>query len=80
MNIEQYSRQGDAFARRYEYDDETVYALDVGRGLADASVDVVDGTVVVVPRDPQADQLELEVDGSARAFLNNGVLTVEVDR
>lgn len=42
----------DVFARRYEYDNETVIAADLGIG-GDASVDVVDGTAIVVIETPE---------------------------
>ncbi|MFC6973495.1 hypothetical protein ACFQL1_20105 [Halomicroarcula sp. GCM10025709] len=61
--------------RRFEYDDSVVLAADVG-AVGDASVDVVDGTVIVVAGD---EQRELEVpDEDARAFINHGILTIEL--
>jgi hypothetical protein len=64
---------GSVFGRRYDYADGTVLAADFGPG--EATVDVVDGTVIVVVGD---DQYEFDVPGAARASVNNGVLTVEV--
>ena len=64
----------DADLRRYEYDDELVLAADLGLGR-DASVDVLDDAVIVVVDDEQYD---LELAGDARAFIRNGVLTIEV--
>jgi uncharacterized protein YlxW (UPF0749 family) len=64
----------DATVRRYEYDDGAVLAADLGTERA-ASVDVLGETVIVVVDDEQYD---LEVDGDADAFINNGVLTIEV--
>jgi hypothetical protein len=61
--------------RRYEYDDGVVLAADFGPS-GEAAVDVVDGTVIVVTHD---DQYELDVEGDAKAFISNGVLTIEVD-
>jgi hypothetical protein len=43
---------------------------------ADASVDVVDGTVIVVADGRQYEQ-EIPAD-DARAFMNHGVLTIEL--
>ncbi|WP_276271923.1 DUF7127 family protein [Haloarcula litorea] len=60
--------------RRFEYDDSVVLAADVGPET-DASVDVVDGTVIVVADDEQREQ---DVPEGARAFINNGVLTIEL--
>ena len=64
----------DVDLRRYEYDDELVLAADLGPGR-DASVDVLDDAVIVVVDDEQYD---LELAGDARAFIRNGVLTIEV--
>jgi hypothetical protein len=61
---------------RHEYDDEVVFAADFGPEH-DASVDVLDDTVIVVVGD---EQYELEIEEGARAFIKNGVLTIEVDR
>ena len=63
----------DGIVRRYEYDDETVLVVDFG--FVEGTVDVVDGTVIVVTDD---DQYELEVDDTVSATMNNGVLTIEV--
>jgi hypothetical protein len=71
-----FARSDEAFARRYEYDDSVVLVADLGIG--DAAVDVVDDTAIVVTDD---DQYEVELpDGAARASMNNGVLTIEVEQ
>jgi hypothetical protein len=62
--------------RRFEYDDGAVLAADVGPG-DDTSVDVVDGTMILVSGGQQYEH-ELPEAGDARAFINNGVLTVEL--
>jgi len=62
--------------RRFEYDDGVVLAADVG-AAEDASVDVVDGTVIVVAGTEQYEQ-HLPGADDARAFINNGVLTIEL--
>jgi len=64
----------DVGLRRYEYDEETVLAADFGPGR-DASVDVLDDAVIVVV---DGEQYDLELSGDARAFIRNGVLTIEV--
>ena len=62
-------------ARRYEYEDRMVIAADFGAG-ADPSVDVVDGTIIVVAGD---DQREYDVpEGAVETFTRNGVVTIEV--
>jgi len=62
--------------RRFEYDDSVVLAADVGVA-DDTSVDVVDDTVILVTGDDQYEQ-PLPDDQDARAFINNGVLTIEL--
>ena len=67
---------GDEVAvRRYEYDDGAVLAADFGPA-GEAAMDVLGDTVIVVI---DGEQHELDVEGDANAFINNGVLTVEVD-
>lgn len=64
--------------RRFEYDDELVLAADVGIG--DATVDVVGDTVIVVSDGEQQELTVPETAGEdARAFIKNGVLTIEVE-
>jgi hypothetical protein len=76
MELQQFARESERFVREYEYDDETVVVADLGDG---GSVDVVGDTAIVVLDD--ADQFELALPtGDATAFMNNGVLTVEVHR
>jgi len=66
---------GDAPLRQYEYDDAVVLAADLGV-VGDATVDVVDGTAIVVVGDEQYD---FDVPaGEPRAFIRNGVLTIEM--
>ena len=60
---------------RYDYDDRTVFAVDFGPG-AEPTVDVVDGTAIVVVGD---DQREFDVpDAAVETFTRNGVVTIEV--
>lgn len=67
----------DATVQRYEYDDgSVVYASDLG-SVAGATVDVVDGTVIVVTDDDQH-EFDLPEGEDASATIHNGVLTVEV--
>lgn len=79
MTLEQFTREEGQLARRYEYDDATVMAVDFGTEAGDASVDVVDNTVIVVLDD---DQYEIDLPesvGNAHTFIKNGVLTVELE-
>ncbi|MFB6070448.1 MAG: hypothetical protein ABEJ76_05435 [Halanaeroarchaeum sp.] len=74
------SQADEVLQRRYEYEDETVLVADLGSVAENATVDVVDGTAVVVIEGPEGpSQYEFQVpEGSAHTFINNGVLTVEV--
>jgi hypothetical protein len=74
MNTDQQLFDGTSL-RRFEYDDAVVLAADVGIA-EDTTVDVVDDTMILVSGDEQYEQ-ELPA-GDARAFINNGVLTVEL--
>lgn len=64
--------------RRYEYDDGVVLAADFGPER-DASVDVLDDTVIVVVGDQQYD-VDVDDGDDPRAFIRNGVLSIEVER
>lgn len=75
MNLKQTLREQDFESRRFAYDDRTEYVIDFGVG-ADAAVDIVDDTAIVVVGNEQHD---IEVPGNARVFMSNGVLTIEVD-
>jgi hypothetical protein len=65
----------DVDVSRFEYDDSVVLAADFGY-VDSSSVEVVDDTVIVVA---DGEQYDIELDGDARAFMRNGVLTIEVD-
>ncbi|WP_254768715.1 DUF7127 family protein [Salinilacihabitans rarus] len=79
MNIEQFARGDDRVVRQYDYDDESVLAVDFGPVGPETSVDVVDGTVIVVVRDDQYEFDLPERATDAQAFIRNGVLTVELE-
>ena len=82
MNVETLNRETDALARRYEYGDVHVLAADLGVEDESVSVDVVDGTVILVVAGETDEQYELDApEGDVtRAFINNGVVTIEVER
>lgn len=63
--------------RRFEYDDAVVLVADVGIA-EETTVDVVDDTVILVAGGEQYEQ-ELPEAADARAFINNGVLTIELE-
>ena len=65
----------DGLVRRYDYDDGSVVVADIGP--TDGHAEVVDGTAVVV-----TDGGHREFDapaGAARAVMNNGIVTIEVE-
>ncbi|MFB6217833.1 MAG: hypothetical protein ABEH77_01445 [Halobacteriaceae archaeon] len=71
----------ESVVRRYSDGDSDVVVADLG-AAANASVDVVDGTAIVVVEDG-AGSVERELDlppDAATAHINNGVVTVEVER
>jgi hypothetical protein len=72
--IEQFAEEG-IDARRFEYEDGVVLAADFGPA-ADASVDVVGDTAIVVAG---GEQYDFAVGADAQAFMRNGVLTIEGD-
>ena len=75
--MEASQRLQDAPVRRYDYDDRTVVVADFGPD-ADPSVDVVDGTAIVVIGEHQR---EFDVPaGAVQAINRNGIVTIEVDQ
>ena len=69
------SLRGDGLVRRYDYGAESLVVADLGP--VEGSVDLVDGTAIVVA---DGDQAEFDVpEGASRAFMTNGVVTVEVE-
>ncbi|AHG00626.1 hypothetical protein HALLA_19365 [Halostagnicola larsenii XH-48] len=63
-----------ATVRTYDYDDSAVIAVDFGVGAGDITVDVVDGTAIVVTGDEQF-EFELPADASD-VSVKNGILTI----
>ena len=79
MKLDQLARDDDRIVRQYQYDDGSVLAVDFGGVGTECSVDVVDGTVIVVVGDQQH-EFDIPVQASdAQAFMQNGVLTVELE-
>ena len=74
MDINSTLREQGVETRRFEYDDRTEFVVDFGvRG--DATVDTVGDTAIVVV---DGEQYDIDIEEGAQAFMNNGVLTVEV--
>jgi hypothetical protein len=73
------TNDGDKLLRRYEYDDRWIVAADLG--VHDETVvDTVGDTAIVVPADG-SQELEVTLPGAASdTAVNNGIVTVEVDK
>ncbi|MFC4988674.1 Hsp20/alpha crystallin family protein [Saliphagus infecundisoli] len=79
MNIQQLARDDGQMVRQYAYEDSDVYAIDFGPAGDETTVDVADGTVIVVTGDDQREFDLPEDAGDAQAFMKNGVLTIELE-
>lgn len=75
MNPKQQLIEQEVDVSRYEYDDGVVLAADFGP-TTDSAVDLVDDTVIAVV---DGEQYEVDVPDAARAFIHNGVFTIEVN-
>ena len=83
MTLRQPRSAGDgALLRQYEYPDSWVVAVDVGVDDEAISVDTVgDTAIVVIERDGEPAESELDLPGTAETVsVSNGVLTIEGDR
>jgi HSP20 family molecular chaperone IbpA len=82
MRLSEFNEQTDGLVRRYEYGDENVVVADLGVSDEAASVDVVDGTAILVfesgDGEPVQKELKLPDGEVAKALINNGVVTIEV--
>ncbi|APX96465.1 DUF7127 family protein [Natronorubrum daqingense] len=79
MSLEQFTRNEGQVARRFQYDDAVVFAVDFGASEPEASVDLVDETVIVVIGEDQYEFELPETADEAHTFIKNGVLTVELE-
>lgn len=82
MRTHNRATRDDRLARRYEYDDHTVVAIDLPYDDEQVSIDVVGTTVIVVLEDGESVQeAEFELPGPAETVdLHNGVLTVTINQ
>lgn len=82
MSLQQFiGNRDERILRQYDYDDGTVIVADLGVADEDASIEVLDDVVlVVVESDGETEQAEIPLPegGDAKAFINNGVVTIEV--
>ena len=76
MSLKQQFAAEDIEWRRHEYNDRVEFVADFGP-QGDSAVDVVGDTVIVVA---DGEQYEFDVETDARAFITNGVLSIEVNR
>ncbi|SDJ61543.1 DUF7127 family protein [Natronorubrum texcoconense] len=79
MTLEQFTRNEGQLARQYQYDDSSVLAVDFGAHGIEATVDLVDDTVIVVADDQQYEFDLPDGADDAHTFMKNGVLTVELE-
>lgn len=77
MNVEQFTDGDRRVARRYDYEDSQVIAIDLGGASTDVSVDIVGDTAIVVVGEEQV-EIDLPAAG-ATARANNGVVTIETE-
>ena len=76
IDFEQLPRE-DSLLRRVDSEDGVEFVADLGPGHSDATVDVVDGTAIVMLGEEQYD-LDLP-EGDLEAFIRNGVLTISTE-
>jgi hypothetical protein len=79
MTLEQLKRDADYHVAHYQYDDESVLAVDFGGDQSDTAVDVVDGTAIVVIGDDQYEIDLPESNDDPHTFMKNGVLSIEME-
>lgn len=82
MSLKQFIGDGDErIARRYRYDDELVIVADLGVPDDATTIEVLDDVVlIVIEKEDETAQAEIQLpeNGDAQAFINNGVVTIEV--
>lgn len=75
MSLKETLGESDIEVRRYEYEDAVELVADFGI-QHDGTVEIVDDTAIIVV---DGTQYEVELDGDAQAFMNNGVVSIEVE-
>jgi hypothetical protein len=77
MHIQQFKCEDDVTYRAVETPEGIEHVADLGADVTDATVDVVEGTAIVVLAD---DQYEIDLPGGdAEAFIRNGVLSISME-
>lgn len=84
MRLSEFNEQTEQVVRQYDYDDASVVVADLGMNDDSLSIDVVDGTAILVldagTGDPVQRELELPDGDPVATLINNGVVSVEVSR
>ncbi|WP_416840990.1 Hsp20/alpha crystallin family protein [Haloferax sp. DFSO52] len=83
MSMQQFAGGNERFIRRYEYEDSWVVAADIGLSDDQIDVDIVGSTAIVVADTGEhmtETEFELPVGGDADVFVNNGVLTITIQK
>lgn len=80
--MNQQTHAGDRLVRRYDYEDRTVVAADVGATQETVHAEAVGEQVLVAVEDEAGDEeFELDLPGPAtNVETNNGVLAITVER
>ncbi len=79
MTVTQRTSGQGPIVRMYEYEEESVVVADLASLSGAHSVDVVDGTAIVVSDDGQF-EIELpDETNDPHTFMKNGVLSIEVE-
>jgi len=78
MSLKQQLAANDIEWRRDEHENSVEFVSDLGP-QRQSTVDVVENTVIVIV-DGEQYEFDAELGADARAFINNGVLTIEVNR
>ena len=82
MNNTQATNRDDRLLREYDYETEWVLAADLPVGDDSVQYDTIGDTLIlVIDNDGQVSETELDLPGpDANVTVNNGVLTVQVDK
>ena len=82
MNNTQVTNRDDRLLRQYEYDEQWVLAADLPVDDDSVSYDTIGDTLILVfDDDGDVSETELDLPGDdADVTVNNGVLTVQVDK
>ncbi|WP_411963892.1 Hsp20/alpha crystallin family protein [Haloferax sp. YSMS24] len=83
MSTQQFAGGNERFIRRYEYEDTWVIAADIGFSDDEIDVDIVGSTAIVVVDTGEytsETEFELPAGGDADVFVNNGVLTITIQK